>query len=177
MMKEMVAIENDQDYNDVCNLVELYNFGHISKISLLDFISNLPERDKRGIKCLTYIETHIDDKDPEVIDRIKKEYKTYEVKAVLSYNILHKEYRDDIKFISLNEKKGELKVKNNTNDNLRCVKYGLLYYDDNDQIIGYSEVYEFDNIKAHKTITKKIYIEDISYSRIEVILLEAYINT
>ncbi len=75
MMREMVAIENDQDYNDVCNLVELYNFGHISKISLLDFISNLPERDKRGIKCLTYIETHIDDKDPEVIDRIKKEYK------------------------------------------------------------------------------------------------------
>ena len=92
LMHEMFIIDNDIYYNNADKLTDLYNYGYISEISILDFISHLPERSTMGLKCLAYIEAHIDDNNPVIIDRIKEEYKKHYSDVEWLFEDTDKEY-------------------------------------------------------------------------------------
>lgn len=116
----------------------------------------------------TYVEINVS-------DELKKLYKTYKVKVVLSYNSSHNDYysEDQVKLLSFNPASGEITFKNNTNKKLESVEWGLLYYDENGNIINYSSEYVFD-VRKGKTVKEKTYLKDDKFSKIDVILLGAY---
>lgn len=116
----------------------------------------------------TYVEINVS-------DELKKLYKTYKVKVVLTYNSSHNDYygEDKIKVVSFNEATGSITLKNNTNKKLESIKWGLLYYDENGKIINYSDDYTFD-VKKNKTVKERTYLKEGKYSKIEVVILEAY---
>lgn len=93
--------------------------------------------------------------------------------------------RNDISF-NIEEKNSddenviEIAGKNNSNDKIRKIKFAIVYYNENDQIIAIREECQYD-VKKQKEfkikIKNRLYsyesFEDIPYSRYEVILLDA----
>ena len=108
-----------------------------------------------------------------VNEELQKQYKSYEVKVVLEYDALSESYDDGIKLVSFDEKSGIIKFKNNTNKKIDSVYWGILYYDENNKIIDYSYVYS-NSVKAHKTVTEKVYYTNKTYNKIKVVFLDAY---
>ncbi len=107
-------------------------------------------------------------------DELRKIYETYRIVAVPSYTSSIVSYYDNVELISFNEKKGTIQYKVNadTKDRLE-IEWGLLYYDENDNIVDYSRAFDYD-VKANKIIKNNAYLSYGSYSRIEIVLLEAH---
>lgn len=115
----------------------------------------------------TYVESRVS-------EELQKLYKTYKVKVVLTYNSSHNKYYDDgVKLISFNDANGEIIFKNNTGEKLESVEWGFLYYDEKGSIIDYSSDYVWD-VKKNKTVKDRTYLSNGEYSKIKVVLLEAY---
>ena len=116
----------------------------------------------------TYVEVHVN-------DELKKVYKTYKIKVVLSYNASNNIYHDEnkVKFISLDKKKGILTFKNDTGKKLELVHWGFLYYDEQNNLVDYSSEYNWD-VRKGKKVKEKTYLKSTSYSKIKPVLIEAY---
>lgn len=109
-----------------------------------------------------------------VNEELRKMYKSYEVKAIAEYNNTSiKSYEDNIKLVSFNEDAREIKFKNNSKKKIDSIQWGILYYDENNKVVGYDEVYSYD-VKAFETVTEKFYLPNMAYSRAEAILLYGY---
>ncbi len=91
--------------------------------------------------------------------------------------------KNDITFnVEENKEENEIKIsgKNNSNEKIEEVKFSVIYYNENDQIIAIREESQYD-IKKQKEfkieIDNSLYsyetFEDIPYSRYEVLLLNA----
>lgn len=157
----LVEVHNKNDYTTSARIYVEFFDGNKETIAIKDgYINYIGPRKK------SYYEIDVE-------EDLQSLYETYEVKVMSSYEYekyAKKYYHDkDIEFISL--KRNQLKFKNNYNKKLDGT-WALLYYNKNDEIIGYSQEY-FYKAKPHKTTTLDAYIENCDYSRIEVVLLDA----
>ena len=109
-----------------------------------------------------------------VSEELHELYESYEVKVVAEYNDTSiKSYENSIKLVSFSEDARELKFKNNSKKEIDSIEWGILYYDENNKVIDYEEVYSYD-VKAHETVTEKFNLPNVAYSKAEAVLLYGY---
>lgn len=106
-------------------------------------------------------------------DELKGRYETYQIRVVLSYNSYDQSYYDNVRFISFDDKSGNLEFRINTKKNKKInLEWGILFYDENDNIINYDSDFIYD-AETNKKIKEKVYFFCDSYAKTEVVLLYA----
>ncbi len=157
----LVEVINNNDYAAMGKIyIEFFDKDNNSVTMMDEYIAHIAEGKKVYEEII-------------VGNELKELYKTYRIKVVLNYNDTRRIYYDNIKFISFDEKSGIIKFKNNTGKKLDSVNWGILYYNDNNQIIDYSTESSYD-VKKDETVKDKVYLRNVTYSKIEVVFLDAY---
>ena len=162
----LIELDNKNDYGVVADY----------KIKLLDENNNIIDIQKEteyaiAPKAKGYKEVYIEN----------KEAKNFEVEAELSLNQISKSYNDDIKIISTKDTAREVTIEyqNNSKKKLDYIEIGIIFYDDNNQIVGYSSGIEA-KVKSGKV--KKMdafipfnndYTEKLKYTKYETVIVEA----
>lgn len=157
----LVEVTNNNDYGANAKIyIEFFDENNESITMMDEYISHIGSA-KKSYEVIN------------IGEELRNLYKTYKIKVVLSYDSIHKSYYDNIKFISLDEKKGILKFKNNSNKKIDSIEWGILFYNEDNEIVGYETEY-ISNVKANKTVSESTYLPNITHSKIDVVLLQAY---
>ena len=108
-------------------------------------------------------------------DELRDLFKTYRVVAIPAYDSHIISYYNDVELISFNEKDGTIQYKINADTKESIdVEWGILYYDEDNNLVDYSTSSQYD-VKANKTIKDSAYLSYGKYSKVEVVLQEAYV--
>lgn len=114
-----------------------------------------------------------------VINASNTKYARYETTVKLSALSFTKLYEDKVTVTPTMSEELLLSITNTTNETIEECDVGVIYYDKDDNIIGYGKVY-VDPIGPNETVVEKSYIpydanlETIAYSRYEVVVNAAY---
>ena len=158
--KLLIEVDNLNDYPvDAKAYIEFFDENGDTITIMDDYISNIEAGKKSyGVVYLG--------------EELCNLYKTYRVFVVASYDPYLNSYYDNVKDISFNKKKKELKFRIDAKTNKKIsVEFGLLFYDEENHIIDFTE--ECLDVKANKDIKEEVYFYK-EYHEIEVVLLRAY---
>ena len=106
-------------------------------------------------------------------------YSKYDITVKLSELAYINLYEDKISVTPTMSEDLLLTIQSNANDTIEEIDIGVIYYDSDDKIIGYSPVY-VDALPPNGSTVEKSYIpddsnyDDINYSRYEVVVNSAY---
>lgn len=162
----LIEIDNKNDYGVIANY----------KIKLLDENNNIIDIEKEteygiGPKAKGYKEVYIEN----------KEAKNFEVEAELTLDQISKSYNNDIKIISTKDTSNLINIEyqNNSKKKLSSLEIGIIFYDDNNQIVGYTSGIEA-KVKSGKTKKmdalipfNKDYSERIKYAKYDTVVVKA----